>query len=152
MGKYLLMFLILITFGFGVEPFTAWWKKTKGVCISGTYRDFSGKEREIKPFCCVIHRVEVKNTPNFLKEKGIKESVIVVASCRGSFFGIINYDGGTYAVNGKIGISKSTPIGVIKILDDKKAYFEVCQGSADFKRGCLSKPFGKGYIVKVEVN
>ncbi|WP_461830040.1 hypothetical protein [Aquifex sp.] len=150
MGKQLLTFLMLITFGFGVEAFTQWWKEASKVCLAGTYKDFSGKDRELKPFCCVIHRVEVKQSPPFLKKKGIKESIVVVASCRGSFFGIINYDGGTYAVNGNVGISKNTPIGVIKILNEKEAHFEVCQGSADFERGCLSEPIGRGYIVKPE--
>ena len=150
MGKHLLTFLSFITFGFSVEPFTEWWKEASEICFVGTYKDFSRKEREIKPFCCIVHRVELKETPAFLKRKGIKESIVVVASCKGSFFGIINYDGGTYAVNGSVGISKSTPIGVIRILNEKEAYFEVCQGSADFVKGCLSGAIGRGYIVKVK--
>ena len=150
MGKHLLTLLVLGALCFGLEPFTQWWKGASEVCFAGTYKDFSGRERELKPFCCIVHRVEVRESPPFLKKKGIKESIVVVASCRGSFFGIINYDGGTYAVNGSVGISKSTPIGVIKILNEKEAYFEVCQGSADFKRGCLSGAIGRGYIVKVK--
>ncbi len=149
MGKYTLTFALLISVCFGVQPFTAWWERSSEVCITGSFKDFSGRVRKIKPFCCKVHRVEIKNTPKFLKVKGIKESIVVVASCRGSFFGIINYDGGIYAVNGKVGISKDTPIGVIRVLNDKRAYFEVCQGSADFTRGCLSEPLGKGYIIRV---
>ncbi len=150
MGKWLLTLLGFITFGFSVEPFTEWWQKASEVCFTGTFRDFTGKERKLRPFCCKVHRVELKDTPIFLKKKGIKESIVVVASCNGSFFGVINYDGGTYAVNGNVGISKDTPIGVIKILNEKEAYFEVCQGSADFMKGCLSETVGKGYIVKAQ--
>lgn len=149
MGKFLLTLLGITAFSFSVEPFTEWWQKASEVCFAGTYIDFTGKERKLKPFCCKIHRVELKETSAFLKKKGIKESVIVVASCNGSFPGVINYDGGTYAVSGKAGISKNTPIGVIKILNEKEAYFEVCQGSADFEKGCLSGAVGKGYAVKV---
>ena len=152
MGKYLLTVLSLVIFSFGVEPFTEWWKTASSVCLIGSFKDFTGKERKLKPFCCKVHRVEVKEVPSFFKEKGIKESIVVVASCRGSFFGIINYDGGIYAVSGNTGISKSTPIGVIRVLNEKEASFEVCQGSADFKKGCLSDPLGRGYIIKVEVN
>ena len=94
--------------------------------------------------------MELKEAPAFLKRKGIKESIVVVASCNGSFFGVINYDGEIYAVNGNVGISKDTPIGVIKVINKKEAYFEVCRGSADFGKGCLSDSFGKGVIIKVE--
>ncbi len=148
MGKYLLTPLFLASLSFAAEPFVEWWNKAKEVCIWGNFRDFSKKERELKPFCCVIHRVEVRDAPVFLKKRGIKESCVVVASCRGFLFGVINYDGGTYAVNGKTGISKSTPIGVIRILNERIAIFEICQGSVDFEKGCLSEIIGQGYIIK----
>ena len=150
MGKYVLTLFTLLSISFSLEPFTRWWMEAKRVCLNGTFEDFSGKERKLKPFCCKIHRVEIKKSSEFLKRKGIKESVVVVASCGGSFFGIINYDGGIYAVNGNVGISKDTPIGVIKIINEEEARFEVCRGSADFNKGCLSGIVGRGILKKVK--
>ncbi|GAB6065312.1 hypothetical protein JCM9492_04040 [Aquifex pyrophilus] len=144
----MIVLLLLLGFLFGSEPFTEWWKTAKEVCITGVYKNYDGSLREIKPFCCEVHRVEVKEVMGYFRNKfGIKEGLKVVASCRGAFFGVISYDGEDYAVSGKKGITKETPTGILEVINDREIRFKVCRGGADFT-GCLSGVFAEGRIFK----
>ncbi len=145
-----LITLLIFSLSFAYEGFTEWWKNSKYFCVYGEYEDFSGKLRKIKPFCCIVHRVDVRKLKGYMVKKfGAKEGITVVASCRGFFQGVINYDGNSFTVSGNSAITKDTPVGVLNVINERRIYFEVCRGSASFN-GCLDKPFGRGHIVKVK--
>jgi len=133
---------------FALEEFTLWWKRANTVCVYGKYKNYDGKLRDIKPFCCRVHRVEVQPVGGYFRERfGVKEGVRVVASCSGAFYGVISYDGALYAVRGKVGITKETPAGVLEVVDDKSLHFVVCRSGASFE-GCFGEVFAEGYVVK----
>jgi len=143
------IFLFLVSFVFALEPLSEWWSKAKEVCLYGKYKNYDGTLRDIKPFCCKVERIKVKPIKGFFRERfGVKESLTVVASCNGAFYGIMSYDGATLAVSGKKGLVKETPPGVMEVEDDKTIHFVVCRSGADLK-GCLGEVFAEGYIVKV---
>ncbi|WP_461831262.1 hypothetical protein [Aquifex sp.] len=144
----MIIFFLLFSFLFSVEPFVEWWKNAKDICITGVYKNYDGSLRKIKPFCCKVHRIEVREIRGYFRKRfGIKEGLKVIASCNGAFFGVISYDGGAYAVNGNKGITKETPTGILEVVNEREISFKVCRGGADFS-GCLSGVFAEGKIIK----
>lgn len=146
--RVILALFILAFEVFALEEFTLWWKNAKEVCIVGKYKNFDGTLRDIKPFCCKVHRIEVNPIKGYFREKFyVKEGVRVIASCNGAFYGVLSYDGALYAVSGKKGITKETPPGVLSVENQNTLHFVVCRSGADFD-GFLSEVFAEGYVIK----
>ncbi|AAC07742.1 putative protein [Aquifex aeolicus VF5] len=142
------LLLLLLSFTFALEPLSEWWSKAKEVCLYGKYKNYDGTLRDIKPFCCKVERVEVEPIKGLLKGKfGLKESLKVIASCNGAFYGVMSYDGTILAVGGKKGIVKETPSGVMEVEDEKTIHFVVCRSGASLE-GCYGEVFAEGYIIK----